>query len=412
MAPVCVWFLPFTKNYGLTEERIKNAPHIKLSAFFDIHGPWVLVPEGSLLNFFDWVPLHLRIGPWNKFAFPSIVLVVSMTCYLHPFRSATRSDAIFYNKGVTSSYKSTTTITTTNNNYPAAAAAAVNDYYNYPPVWSAYFCYNVFGFLYMTFFLTWVLTRHAKGLIVTFTMISWALNAMRHGLNALSSVAVFLLLNHHHPCWSSWLLSSLLKFNHIIRFPALISASIVFCVWNFVLMPYIYILIPTRHQRSEFLQFSFSYRMVQVHIFNLMYSITSTIITGEQRQGQRGGGEPGLRQPAHDEAIFQYEDLWYALSFGVLYGLFYVFVLDRLGVHLYPVFSPRNKYFVLTWICHTGICVAFYWFWNYVLRIQEEEFVLLDDDSFFFTRGRGWGNTFVGLSVLLMIFSTALHCLT
>jgi hypothetical protein len=403
MATVCVWFLPFTKKYGLTEERIKNAPHIKLSAFFDIHGPWVLVPDGSLLNFSDWVPLHLRIGPWNKFAFPSIVLVVFMTCYLHPFRSATRSDAIFdNNKGVTSSY---TTTKTTNNNYP--------------PVWSAYFCYNVFGFLYMTFFLTWVLTRHAKGLIVTFTMISWALNAMRHGLNALSSIAVFLLLNHHHPCWSSWLLSSLLKFNHIIRFPALISASIVFCVWNFVLMPFIYFLIPTRHQRIEFLQFSFSYRMVQVHIFNLMYSITSTIVTGEQRQGHRGGGGPGLlRQPALDEATFQYEDLWYALSFGIFYGLFYVFVLDRLGVHLYPVFSPRNKYFVLTWICQIGICVALYWFWNYVLRVQEEEeeeFVpLLDEDSFLlsFTRGCCWGNTFVGLSVLLMIFSTALHCLT
>jgi hypothetical protein len=86
MSPLCIWVLPFTKNYGLAEEKIRNPSNIKLSSLLDICAPWVLAPDGTLLIFFDWVPIHLCVGgPWNVLALPTIVLVVATACYFHPF---------------------------------------------------------------------------------------------------------------------------------------------------------------------------------------------------------------------------------------------------------------------------------------------------------------------------------------
>jgi hypothetical protein len=38
----------------------------------------------------------------------------------------------------------------------------------------------------------------------------------------------------------------------------------------------------------------------------------------------------------------------------VAYLLFYTMVLDRVGVHLYPIFSPRNSYCILVWSAVLG----------------------------------------------------------
>ena len=46
-------------SYGVDSAKLKEAkdklPPIKLSSFVDPTQPWVLVPNGSLLGFFDWV---------------------------------------------------------------------------------------------------------------------------------------------------------------------------------------------------------------------------------------------------------------------------------------------------------------------------------------------------------------------
>jgi hypothetical protein len=46
-------------SYGIDSAKLKAAkeklPILKLSSFADPREPWVLVPNGSLLGFFDWV---------------------------------------------------------------------------------------------------------------------------------------------------------------------------------------------------------------------------------------------------------------------------------------------------------------------------------------------------------------------
>ncbi len=73
----------------------------------------------------------------------------------------------------------------------------------------------------------YVLTCRTKGAVVTYTILSWILNAMmRHLINSLTP---FLVDDH-----------ALLRFNHVARFPALILASVTCAVWNFVLLLYVY----------------------------------------------------------------------------------------------------------------------------------------------------------------------------
>lgn len=46
-------------SYGVESSKLKEAkdkfPPITLRSFIDPTQPWVLVPNGSLLGFFDWV---------------------------------------------------------------------------------------------------------------------------------------------------------------------------------------------------------------------------------------------------------------------------------------------------------------------------------------------------------------------
>jgi hypothetical protein len=48
-------------SYGIESSKLKAAkdklPPIKLSSFIDPREPWVMVPNGSLLGFFDWVSM-------------------------------------------------------------------------------------------------------------------------------------------------------------------------------------------------------------------------------------------------------------------------------------------------------------------------------------------------------------------
>jgi len=46
-------------SYGVDSAKLKaareNLPPINLASFVDPRKPWVMVPNGSLLGFFDWV---------------------------------------------------------------------------------------------------------------------------------------------------------------------------------------------------------------------------------------------------------------------------------------------------------------------------------------------------------------------
>ncbi len=209
---------------------------------------------------------------------------------------------------------------------------------SYHDIYSTYWWYNVTAFVYMSYLITWVIKNRSKGVVATYTVISWNLNTIGHGINA---IAPF--LSDHH---------ILLHVNRMIRFPALVSASITTSVWNFILLPYIhFFVLDTEEKRHNFTKWNLSFRLVQKHVCNIIYAFLNTVLS--KRSGTH--------------LLFSDDDLWYGLLLGLGYGLFYNLILDRIGVHIYPIFSPRSNLVFVTWALVFGIYFAFHWFWNLVI---------------------------------------------
>lgn len=296
-------------SFGIERSKLQNAkkqiPPIQLRTFFDPSQPWILVQDGSLLGFFDWVPKNLRVGPWSSFAMPTLTVIVMALIYLRPAYDEYDTMVSFY-----------------------------------PEAYSKFWWYNLVTFIYMLSLVGITCATRAKAILFTFTIISWNINMVRHGLNAL---APFLSDGHF-----------MLKLNHVLRFPALVSATITFVVWNFILMPYVCILYSDQQEkRMSFLRWNFSFRLTQIHLCNIFYSILNTCITGS-REGSK----------LH---LFDSEDLWYGMVLVVSYGVFYVTVLDRIGVHIYPIFSPRMKFISLIWAFTVLLFYGVFRFWNHVM---------------------------------------------
>ena len=138
-----------------------------------------------------------------------------------------------------------------------------------------------------------------------------------------------------------------------VNVPALAGATVTFMIWNFVLVPVITLAHGTPQQRRDFLRFNCSFNLVNVHVLNLPFALAATAL---------GGAAAGVR-------ALHPLDLWAAFLFILVYGLGYLLVLDRLGVHLYPIFSPRTHacalgyslVLALTWGCWRGwnvVCSA------------------------------------------------------
>lgn len=177
---------------------------------------------------------------------------------------------------------------------------------HYPEMYSSYWWYNVTAFVVMTYMIVWVVINRTKGVVVTYTVISWMMNAIRHCLNALAPF----LYDHH----------ILLQINRMLRFPALVTASITFSVWNTILLPYIYILVlDTKEKRFNFTVWNLSFRLVQKHVCNVIYATLTCIVACRSEDMVK----------ANTSLLFSDEDFWYALTFGYAYGLFYNLVLDR-----------------------------------------------------------------------------------
>jgi hypothetical protein len=306
-------------SFGVPQSELKEArkriPQIKISSFLDPREPWVLVPNGSLLGFFDWVPENLRIGPWSIFALPTLLLVIALLCYCRPIEDD------------------------------------IDDFSSYyPAINSKLWWYNLSCFTFMCSLVIWIAKYRTKGAIVTFTLLSWQVNMIRHGIHAAAPI-----LPDHH---------ILLRVNHVLRFPALVSASITFTIWNFILFPYVYFTkLDTKEKQRNFLDFNFQVRMVQVHVCNIVYAALNTLVTGSLPGRPKFHGDEN-QVPPH---LFDSEDLWYGSTFIIGYGLFYTLILDRIGVHLYPIFSPRSNFVVVTWCMVLFLVYGFHSGWNWIM---------------------------------------------
>ena len=138
-----------------------------------------------------------------------------------------------------------------------------------------------------------------------------------------------------------------------LRFPVLAQATITFSVWNFVLTPFLYWTVPTKtaEERLELMRLNFSWVMVSLHVLNLPLACVNTVF---------GDGMRPLIAA----------DLWLGLAFGLLYLLFYLLVLDRFGIHLYPPFSPRSRICLFSYSCLVLLYVVSLCTWNALITQQ------------------------------------------
>ena len=179
------------------------------------------------------------------------------------------------------------------------------------------------------------------GFLISYTGWSWFTITARAGLSASAS-----LLEASRPS----LATKLASLGSSLQFPALVSAFMTFIIWNFILFPIMYLkAVPSGEPRKKFLKFNFSFCMINFHIFNLPLATINIIYGG------------GVR-------LFTESDLWMAYLVVVLYSMLYIFVMDRLGIHFYPIFCPRSATCAISF----GSVLYFY----YYLMQQGNAFII------------------------------------
>jgi hypothetical protein len=273
-------------------------PKLKLSQFFDTNGTWILVPNGSFRGHFDSVPETFRVGPWNIVCCVYLFVIVSWVvwecvhCYSHPPK-VPASDYAFFD---------------------------VNSW--------QWWC-NAAGFLW-TFYIAYSVASSSLGfgVWICYTLQSWTLIMARYGL---SMVTPFL------PALASW--------NEHLRFAMVLQTTIVFVLWNFALLPAIYMTMKDGKTKQCFLKFCFSFLLTQLHIGNLPLAVMNGV-----------WGSPARELNNVDFCV--------ALALALQYMVFYLFVLDRIGIHLYFIFSPRSPLALISWTAFVGIHYAGFALWK------------------------------------------------
>ena len=96
------------------------------------------------------------------------------------------------------------------------------------------------------------------------------------------------------------------------------------------------------------MKFNFSFGLLNVHALNLVIAVIEFLATG---------------------VTLSFFDLWASLAICFIYIIFYLFVLDANGIHLYIVFTPRTKWCAVTYSAMMGLFVGFYYFWAWALPL-------------------------------------------
>jgi hypothetical protein len=381
---------------------------------------WVLVENGSLGGFFDFVPVQFRVGPWNPFAIVyltilSYLLLISTVYYLrgivinldeistwkhsiqatamqykellgeYPARTATilvpsppvatalkvarpkwkqsvltsvllrafapydPSDYRPQDKGPAESEPVTVTDlpsqvkdTSTQAATPTMLTRLKDGFKALPfrPTWQwYYFCGTSLWMFYVMYL---VLLGGGPGIKawVTYTIQSWTMLWFRHALVVLapfSDVAAIL--------------------SEVVRVPCAISTTMTFAIWNFVVFPYIYFVAYAGEPRKQrnFFKFATNFRLTQIHVFNIIFCVVSNTWAAPK---------------SSDARVVSYIDFYLAAISAFSYLIMYLGVLDRLGIHLYPVFSPRapTKVVFGTWTLLLLSYYSSFRLWKHVIE--------------------------------------------
>jgi hypothetical protein len=97
----------------------------------------------------------------------------------------------------------------------------------------------------------------------------------------------------------------------------------------------------------------FGWTLCQIHIFNIVYAYLNCIWAEPIKQGLHLG------------------DVNAGVVYIIAYILFYYFILDRIGVQLYAIFSPRTYIAIPALVMTIGICVGNYFLWDKILAVTK-----------------------------------------
>jgi hypothetical protein len=324
------------------------------SLFWDLlsyEKEWVVVPNGSFRGYFDWIPIHLRVGPWSRAALVYAIFLwcstVGVTGYYHYNFFQSEASCSFDGNATSGSC--------TNLDVPSSSLLHrfVRRYWTEydimlqtaPVLYRSWqWWYHALAGLWMLYICYSILARSplSYGAWVTYTVQSWTLLALRHVLCALAG-------------WDAtnmdWRLVA-----ELLRFPCAAAHTITFVVWNFLLTPYVLMVVcrADAEKRRKFLQFCTSFRLVNLHFFNILFCLLNVCLLDPTARTLEGA------------------DLYLAGLSAMLYFTGYLCFLDRLGIHLYPIFSPRHSNIMVCSAWTGAILLYFSTFklWQYLLQID------------------------------------------
>ena len=118
-------------------------------------------------------------------------------------------------------------------------------------------------------------------------------------------------------------------------------------IWWTALYPIISYCLP-KDKRANFNQFNLSFSLINIHILNLPIAVIEFLWSNNR---------------------FRFVDLWMGIGIAYIYVLFYLFILDVRGVHLYIILSPRTIYCSISYIIIMLLYYIVYITWNHALLL-------------------------------------------
>ena len=186
--------------------------------------------------------------------------------------------------------------------------------------------------------LVWMCKTTGPWPFLSFTMQSWTLMTARYVLDFLGGANLGSLSEY-----STYI-------SETIRFPALMQNSLTVTVWWLLLVPaFLFFTRNDPQKRKAFMEWNFGPFLVNVHLLNLPLAAIAHLLKPR---------------------FLVLSDLWNGLAMGLVYLLFYLFILDPLGMHFYIVLSPRTKWSTLTYTIMLAAIYGFYRAWNHALLLR------------------------------------------
>ena len=161
--------------------------------------------------------------------------------------------------------------------------------------------------------------------IITYTMISWTLLSLRLLFAAAAPFSTA-------AAWGA----------ELIRYIALLQTTVVVIVWWLLIVPAILLLEKNHAKRNEFWKWNWSFALINVHCLNLPVAAVDF-----------------LNAPR----AFMLIDLWIVGAVTLAYVLFYTAVLDRKGIFLYFMFTPRTHWCCVVYAAALVLMGAILWAW-------------------------------------------------